>query len=288
MRTPVVCFGGKSRLAPWLVTLLEEFAPHTTYIEPFCGGAALLYAKPPSSVEILNDIDNGVVDFFRVLRDPVLFQQLQHVLTYTLWSRTELEECARTWSSVDDLVERVRRWFVVVRQSFTHEVCPDADWLCSKMENEAERFASLVDDLMRYAYRLRRVQIECGSFEHVMTLYDEKGTLYYLDPTYLMGTRVDGFFTHELTDEQHEWLLAFVCSCKGQVMLSGYPSALYERYLSGPEWIRFEKRRAMTIRNTVSTRKSSVRTEVVWIKSHRSTLFSLSGERSSQLLGDVL
>lgn len=289
MRTPVVRFGGKSRLAPWLVSLLQtEFAPHVTYVEPFCGGAALLYAKSPSAVEILNDIDDGVVDFFCVLRDRALFERLHHALTFTLWSRSELEMCARTWKDVDDLVERVRRWFVVVRQSFTHEVCPDADWLCSKKENEAERFSALVDDLLRYARRLRKVQIERGSFERVMRLYDDEETLFYCDPTYVAATRVDGFYDHEMTDEQHIALLEFVCACKGQVLLSGYASPLYERYLTGPEWLRCEKTRAMTIRNTVSTRKLSVRTEVAWVKSHRKNLFSLSADTQRALLGDAL
>lgn len=250
--------------------------PHTCYCEPFAGGAALLFAKPPSPVEILNDLDQGVVGFFRVLRDPLLFQRLHYALLYTPWSRADLEECERTWKRIDDPVERVRRWFVVVRQSFTHEV-EGANWFCSKKENQALRFAHAVHDLALAAERLRHVQVECSSFDHVLRLYDDPETLFYCDPPYLPEVRVDGSYTHEMTAEQHEQLLEQLCACRAQIMLSGYPSALYDRMLRGLEWRRVEKTREMSIGNS-STHRRSYRTECVWIKAHRPSLFFSLGE----------
>lgn len=66
MRAAFSYLGGKSRLAPWIASLLPA---HRTYVEPFAGSAAVLFAKAPSKTEILNDLDGNVVTYFRVLRE---------------------------------------------------------------------------------------------------------------------------------------------------------------------------------------------------------------------------
>jgi DNA adenine methylase len=58
LRSPIPYFGGKSRLAPWIVSL---FPAHRVYVEPFFGGGSVLFAKRPSSIEIVNDLDGAVV-----------------------------------------------------------------------------------------------------------------------------------------------------------------------------------------------------------------------------------
>src|SRR6478672_667342 len=70
LRSPITWFGGKGLLARKIVPL---FPPHHCYVEPFCGGASCLFAKSPSPVEVVNDVDGDIVNFFRVLRDPGKF-----------------------------------------------------------------------------------------------------------------------------------------------------------------------------------------------------------------------
>ena len=65
LRSPVPYFGGKSRLAPWIVSM---FPAHRVYVEPFFGGGSVLLSKKPSSIEIVNDLDGSVVAFWRALR----------------------------------------------------------------------------------------------------------------------------------------------------------------------------------------------------------------------------
>ena len=60
---PLPYIGGKNRLATKIISLLPE---HTTYVEPFAGGAQVLFHKPPSEVEVLNDLSFDVVNFFGV------------------------------------------------------------------------------------------------------------------------------------------------------------------------------------------------------------------------------
>nr|MBA3826420.1 DNA adenine methylase [Ktedonobacterales bacterium] len=118
---PFPWFGGKRRLAPWII---PHFPAHTTYVEVFGGSAAVLFAKPPSALEIYNDLDGELVHFFRVLRDPVLAMDLSERLAWTPYSREEWRTCLtqlRAGEEVDD-VERARRWFVAVAQSFSSNV----------------------------------------------------------------------------------------------------------------------------------------------------------------------
>ena len=88
MRSPLVYFGGKSRLAPKLIKL---FCKHKCYVEPFGGAASVLFAKKPSEIEIYNDIDDNVVNFFRVLRDDTLFPVFVDKVRNTPYARIEFK-----------------------------------------------------------------------------------------------------------------------------------------------------------------------------------------------------
>lgn len=111
--SPVAWYGGKSRLSAWIVTLLPR---HDTYIEAFGGGASVLFSKSRARLEVYNDLDAGLVTFFRVLRDRPA--ELQHALMLTPYARAEFEHCRNTWAGVDDELERARRWYVRTRMAF--------------------------------------------------------------------------------------------------------------------------------------------------------------------------
>ncbi|MGO3396559.1 MAG: DNA adenine methylase [Serratia proteamaculans] len=79
--------------------------------------------------------------------------------------------------------------------------------------------------------------------------------LIYADPPYLPETRTSNArYNHEYTVEDHRRLIACLRSLPASVMLSGYPSALYNELL--PDWrsITFQ---AMT--------RGGVRTEQLWM-----------------------
>jgi len=69
LRSPMWWFGGKGKMVKKLLPLIPQ---HKIYVEVFGGGASLLFAKEPSPVEVYNDLNSDLVNFFRVLRDPKL------------------------------------------------------------------------------------------------------------------------------------------------------------------------------------------------------------------------
>lgn len=277
LMTPLIFFGGKSRLVPSLLPLIP---PHTRYVEVCCGGLALLIAKKPSKIEVANDMNHILMQFWRLLRDPGTSERLRQALQYTPYSREEYKHCASTWrdESLPD-VERVRRWYVATQQSFTREETRDSGWRMpygSQSEHRAEVniWVNKVDRLDAVAHRLRRVALENRDCLEVMRDYDAPDTLFYVDPPYEASSRSEtGNYVHEMTYEQHEALLDAANSTHGQVIISGYPSALYEQALR--RWQRIEVTRPGEIRN--STQETTDRTEVIWVKQHSlPTLFSMS------------
>src|SRR5206468_1945953 len=97
----------------------------------------------------------------------------------------------------------------------------------------------------------------------VIRQQDGPGTLFYLDPPYLPETRTArDVYAHELTADRHAELLAVVRGCKGKVILSGYPSALYDQGLAG--WTRY----AFDVSNQAAGGPQKRRmTEVLWCTS---------------------
>lgn len=66
MKTPLTYYGGKQTLAPTIISLMP---PHVLYAEPFTGGGAVFFNKPASKVEVINDTNGELMNFYNVTRD---------------------------------------------------------------------------------------------------------------------------------------------------------------------------------------------------------------------------
>lgn len=103
MKPPFAYYGGKARLAPWIVSLMPR---HEVYVEPCLGAGAVFFAKPPTEHEIINDLDGAIVTFFRVLRDRP--DELIRLCELTPYARAELAAADPDEDGLDEL-ERARR-----------------------------------------------------------------------------------------------------------------------------------------------------------------------------------
>ncbi len=232
LRSPISWFGGKGILARRIV---PHFPAHHCYVEPFCGGASCLFAKPPSPVEVINDLDGDIVNFFRVLRDPIKFEQLHQLASLTPYSREEFArykgDWRRMWQDCSDGVDRAYRWYVVARMSFAGEF--GRSWgrsICTSrlgMANAVAQWLSIIDMLPAVAERIRTVQIEHGDWLEVVKSYDTPNTLFYVDPPFVRSTRRTGKYQHEMDDAAHRQLVEVLLTIRGNAVLSGYRNTLY-------------------------------------------------------------
>src|SRR5271170_990929 len=222
--SPINWFGGKSRLAS---KIIDHFPEHHTYCEPFGGSAAVLLAKNPSKVEVYNDLNRELVNFFFVLRDPLLFARLREAVEHTPYARAEFELSKQR---SDDPVEAARRFIVRSRQSFGGK---GGEWSYNVkgsqggMASSVQRWLRGIEGLPAAHERFRGVQIECDDWYAVMSRYDTPETLCFLDPPYLPATRVSGKYHHELTQNDHREIVARLLEFRGMAILSCYDHQTY-------------------------------------------------------------
>lgn len=255
LAAPFPRYGGKGRSAPWYLGLLP---PHHTYVEPYGGSGAILLAKPPSPVEVLNDLDGDIWNFFCVLRDPALSEQLVAVLEKTPNSRREFQVCQERQAETTDAVERARIFFVLTRQAFGS--ITGETWAYGR--SHAKSFHGPLAQFEPLCRRLQRVQLENLPAVELIARYDSLRTLFVLDPPYLLETRVrQRGYRHEMSEPDHVALLDVLQRVKGKVLLCGYDSQLYNDHLRA--WRRVE--RSELCRTGAISAPRPQRTEIVWM-----------------------
>lgn len=256
--------GGKWKLARWIISF---FPRHRIYVEPFGGAASVLLRKTPSFSEIYNDLDEEVVTLFRVLRNPETAARLIDLLRLTPFARLEFVD---SYLPVDDPVEKARRLIVRSYMGFGSDSAHTAGNTGFRAQSPVSNRSPEKDwfnyppELAKAVARLSAIVIECRPAIEVMQRHDSAATLHYVDPPYLPETRSpkarrggDKYhvYRHELGRADHEQLLSEVVRLGGMVIVSGYPSALYDEALS--DW-----RREETAALADGARE---RTEVLWI-----------------------
>jgi DNA adenine methylase len=191
---------------------------HMIYVEPFAGSCAVLFKKPYPNLtnalhymEVINDTDKDLINFFTVLRDNG--EALCEKLALTLYSE---EEYRRSKVMEGDDLERARRYYVQVVTSFGNKL--NAGWKRSpKYRNFAMTYYNKVNALPEYIDRMRHVAIACDDALKVMDQFDSSQTLFYLDPPYIN--------THQghykgYTREHYEQLLDKMQHVQGACLLS--------------------------------------------------------------------
>jgi len=224
--------GGKQRIADRIVAL---FPTHTHYVEPYFGAGSVLLAKPPSDLETINDLNNDLMIFWRVLREQPA--ELHRVCALTPHSRTELK-IADDRVGLPDL-EIARRVWVKLTQGRAARMDADGWRYVRRQATSIPTYlAGYVGRFSAVAERLARVSLECRPAIDVISNYGRDDTsLLYLDPPYL-GDRYRAY-EHEMMDiASHEELLAAIAECSAMVAISGYRTAIYDQALR--EWYRVD------------------------------------------------
>lgn len=256
--------GSKWRLADWIVS---HMPPHKVYVEPYFGSGAVFFTKPPAALETINDINEHVVNLFRVLRERS--EELAAAIEMTPWSRIEYEmSYDRDLDSLDP-VEAARRFLVRTWQG--HGSAADQHrngWRLVKDEDKGPRrtpyrqWQKLPERVLATADRLKNAQIECRPAVEVIEAFSQPGVLVYADPPYMLSTLSQTrngrkIYDHQMTDEEHEQMLAVLLEHPGPAPLSGYDSPLYRRLEELADW--------MAVSVATYAEKGQQRLEVLWI-----------------------
>lgn len=262
INTPFGYFGSKNKIA---LKLSQNLPPHNCWVEAFCGSAALTLAKPPSLIEVINDIDYDIVNLFKQLRNNE--EELIRLVELTPYSRVELEE-ARICNLDDSELERARKFLVQAMMAINGvfgEMRGGFSYSQSYSRNgkdaRVNRWNNLPERLEKVIKRLKDVRVERKDASQLVEMFAKRpATLIYLDPPYL-AQRTKGYTNDQYEEKFHFELLKTVNKCKCMIFISGYDHDLYNDMLTeGKGWAK------KTIDTTTkgSDGSSHDRSEVVW------------------------
>ena len=219
LNSPFKWVGGKSRLRKPIIDLLPE---HTCYVEPFAGAAWVLFGKPPSEVEILNDLDQELVTFFRVVKGKP--EELIASFEWELVSRAEFERLANLDSSQLTDVQRAHRFYYLIMAGWGGELNYPRFQTSITDGGHGNRLIgalkTLRERLQPIHERLRTVIIENLDWRNCIDRYDRPGTVMYIDPPY-PGNGCN--YAHNMRDwDQHQELADRLKATECKWILSSY------------------------------------------------------------------
>lgn len=252
LRTPITYYGGKQKLCKRIIELIPK---HVLYCEPFVGGAAVFFGKPSSPVEIINDVNSELINFYKVAQNN--FQGLEKLVKETLHGR-DLHRDASVMYNFPHLFDEVQRaWAIWVLSSQSFCSMLDGSWGFDKTDNTttqkiSNKRESFTDEIKS---RLHNVQIECSDAIYIIQSRDTDGSFFYCDPPYFNSDcgHYDGY-----TEKDFESLLETLSKIKGRFLLSSYPSELLTRYTKQFGWHTESSEHKVSVNNKSGYQKRKV------------------------------
>lgn len=251
MKTPISYYGGKQSMAKKIINLIPS---HKVYVEPFFGGGAIFWAKTKSEVEIINDTNGMVINFYEQLK--LNFLKLQKMVAATLYSRGVYKRAMVVYDNPYLFEPLIKAWafWVVTNQGFSNKI---GSWRSSHprnkesllIENKKNNFTKGLQK------RMDMVQIECIDAVELIGRMDTTDTFFYVDPPYV-GANQGHYGGY--TQEHFNVLLNKLSSIKGKFMLSHYPNEQINKLADKNGWVVECYDMALTASNSKDKRKCEI------------------------------
>lgn len=218
-KPPISYYGGKQIMLKHILPLIP---PHELYLEGCAGGAALFFAKEPSNIEVLNDINGEVVNFYKVLQSKLT--ELRKLVKQTLHCYQSYQDTLVIYKNPHLFSEVQRAWafWVACNQSFASKL--KSGWGYDKTDSNktARVVCNKKDKILNedfYLERLSRVSIENREVIHVMKSRDTINAFHYIDPPYPRSSQghYQGFRMSDFLE-----IIDLVPALRGKVLISSY------------------------------------------------------------------
>lgn len=225
--------GAKWRLAKWII---DMFPTHHSYLEPFFGSGAVLFTKPRSPIETVNDLDGEIVNLFTQIRENP--ERLAREIRWIPYAREVYEKAFSAQHTETDPFQRAVNFYIRMMMGHGFRTTGEkVGWKNDVQGREAayaaNQWCNTPAVIYEAAERLRGVQIECRPAVELIHRFNFPNVLIYADPPYLLSTRHGKQYRFEMQDSEHIELLDALKAHKGPVLLSGYESPLYRSELAG-------------------------------------------------------
>lgn len=251
LKTPITYYGGKQTLLRHILPLIPV---HITYTEAFVGGASVYFAKEPAALEVINDVNGTLVNFYKVLK--LKYPELKVRIDQTLHSRREHEYAQIVYEFPDffENIERAWSLWVLSKMSFASRLDGSFGYdksknsVAKKVQNAKDQFT---EDLSK---RLEQTQIECTDALRIIRSRDTENTFHFVDPPYI-GTDCGHYSgTYNLMDFQN--LLELLEQIKGKFMLTMFPHPVLSEFIARNKW------KMLEVERTISASKTNRRKQI--------------------------
>lgn len=253
LKTPISYYGGKQTMLKHILPLLPS---HEKYTEPFCGGAAVLFAKKPCTSEVINDLNGELINFYWMAQ--VYYSDLRQKIEQTLHAR-DIHVHAKhinTYPHFFTPVERAWAVWVLSKTSFSSKMDGSFGYdfsggMPKKLRGAKDNFT---EELCK---RLEHVTIENRNAFDVIETYDSKETFHFIDPPYINSAcgHYQGMFDHT----QMIILLDLLSNIKGRFMLTMFPYEDIKVAAKQQGWSIHQ------VERTISASKTNRRKQSEWI-----------------------
>lgn len=218
MRTPITYYGGKQGLSGRIISMIPK---HRIYCEPFFGGGAVFFAKGKSEIEVINDKNEMLINFYQICRKK--FNTLQKMIQCSLHSESDFLKAKDIYNKRIESNDIEKAWALWILSHECHAANFHGGWrycngtagthLGRVLRIKREEFTDKLSD------RLCEVQISCRDALKVIKNRDSDETFFYLDPPYPGASQGHyyGFSEKDLAD-----LLMLISELKGKFILSNY------------------------------------------------------------------
>jgi DNA adenine methylase len=229
IRTPITYYGGKQNLVGAILPLIPL---HNCYVEPFFGGGAIFWAKQPSQVEVINDLNQFVINFYRIAKNE--FNALQELISATPLSRICYKDAQIMYDNPHLFSDLQKAWafWVLTNQGFVGKI---GSWGYGTKDNKRE--LNIANKRLqfknKFSERLELVQMECSDANRIIKLRDRVDTFFYCDPPYV-GSNQGHYGGY--TDEHFGELLTSLSNVQGKFLLSSFPNELLNQFTKQFGW----------------------------------------------------
>jgi DNA adenine methylase len=253
-KTPISYYGGKQTVARLIVSLIP---PHQLYCEPFAGGLAVFWSKPPSPMETINDTNGAVVAFYQATKHD--FAILRYMVTQTPLSRKVYREAGFILKHPDCFDKIKVAWAFWVQTNMSFSAIIGAGYGYGKTKNT--QVVKVNNKKLQFgkhlSKRLDNVDIECNDALQVIKSRDSESAFFYVDPPYFNS---DCGHYKGYSKKDFIALLDVLSNLKGKFLLSSYPSDVLTEYTLKNGWRVLEKESKVAVSHLIDKTKVEVLT----------------------------
>ncbi|RTK96674.1 MAG: DNA adenine methylase [Neisseriaceae bacterium] len=209
----------------WVISHFPDDFKNLTYVEPYCDNSTVFLEKEKSVVEVINDKNSNLINFYKAIRDE--YKEFQKRLNYQKFSESTFEKFSKL--EIKDYIDIATKDFVLKKMSKNEE-----KQIFNLTKIKTALWENSLKELPAIANRLQGTFIYNKDSIQVINTFNFQDTLLYCKPPYLKENKVSKkVYTSEMKTEDHMNLSYLLQNFKGKVILRGYASPLYNRLYKG-------------------------------------------------------